>query len=89
MKTKKVDRKVVREALIQGVRDETLDIAKALRMTRQVVNKNQNEYAKLVKVSKKVIADIESGKGNPTLVTLNKLFAPMGFEITLKLKKYG
>ena len=85
MKVKKVNRSEVRELLFEGVRAEALSIAQALKMTRQIVSKNQAEYAKLVKVSKKIIADIESGKGNPTLSTLNRLFTPVGIEVSLRI----
>jgi predicted transcriptional regulator len=48
-----------------------------------MLGKNQVQYAEMVGVSKKIIADFEIGKGNPTVGTLNRLFAPIGFKAGL------
>lgn len=76
-------RKEKRNQLFEGVKSGKLSLEEALKLARKVVDKNQAEYAKLVGVSKKVIADFEVNKGNPTLATINKLFAPVGLKVGL------
>jgi DNA-binding XRE family transcriptional regulator len=86
MKTKMAIRNEAREALASGIQDGTLNLAQALKLARKVLNKNQAEYAKLVGITKKAIADLEVNKGNPTVATLNKIFSPVGLQVSLKAK---
>jgi DNA-binding XRE family transcriptional regulator len=81
--TKLQERRDLRNRLFNAIEEQSIDLRDALKMTRTVVGKNQAEYARLVGVSKKIIADLELGKGNPTIGTLNKLFAPIGIKIGL------
>ena len=60
---------------------ERMDLSEALRMMRQVLNMDQESYARYTKVSKTMIARIESGKANPTAKVLNALGAPFGFRV--------
>lgn len=87
MKSPSVSRQELRNQLLAGIETGDLELSDALKLARKVVLKSQVEYAKLVGVSKKIIADIELDKGNPTLVTLNKLFAPVGLTVGLKSRK--
>jgi DNA-binding XRE family transcriptional regulator len=79
-------RKEWRTLLNEGLSDGSLELSQALRLLRKILDKNQVEYAKMVGVSKKIIADFEIGKGNPTIGTLNRLFAPIGFKAGLVKK---
>lgn len=72
-----------RRQLHAGLVEGSLEIPEALKMLRKVLGKSQQDYALMVGVSKKVIADLELGKGNPTIATLNRLFAPLGFKVGL------
>jgi DNA-binding XRE family transcriptional regulator len=83
MSEKIASRKEIRNQLFEGLKTGRLSLDEALKMARKVVDKNQADYAKLVGVSKKVIADFEVNKGNPTLATINKLFAPVGLKVGL------
>jgi len=47
----------------------------------------QEDYARLVGVSKNIIADFEMNKGNSMLSTINKRFAPIGLEVGLIRRK--
>jgi DNA-binding XRE family transcriptional regulator len=84
MKLKISTRKQLRTQLFEDVNNGTISLNEALKIARKVLNKNQAEYANLVGVSKKVIADFEVNKGNPTLATINKLFSPVGLVVGLK-----
>lgn len=68
----------------QTVDEGNLNLHESLKLLRRSVGKNQEQYAKMVKVSVRTIKDFEQGHSNPTLETLNKLFLPFGYEIGLK-----
>jgi transcriptional regulator with XRE-family HTH domain len=53
---------------------------------RQALNVTQETLAELSGVGLRTLKQFESGKGNPTLLTLQKLADVMGLEVTLKLK---
>lgn len=80
-------RKELRAQLNKGIESGDLELPEALVLLRKTLGKSQLDYAKLVGVSKKVISDFEVGKGNPTVETLNKIFAPLGLKIGLVSKR--
>ena len=53
---------------------------------RVVMHVTQETLAELSGVGLRTLKQFESGKGNPTLGTLNKLADVLGMEICLKLK---
>lgn len=46
-----------------------------------IARKSQPEYARLCGVAPRVLAEIEAGRGNPRLDTLEKLSKPFGLRI--------
>jgi len=44
---------------------------------------NQADYAKMVGISRKVLSEIENGKGNYTEAILQKVFRPLGMVVTV------
>lgn len=48
-----------------------------------ILGLKQSDYAKLVKVSRKTISDIENNKGNPSIEVLNKVFKPFALKVGL------
>jgi len=63
--------------------DELIEIIKKRRETLRVT---QETLAELSGVSLRTLKQFESGKGNPTLTTLQKIADVLGFEVCLKLK---
>ena len=63
------------------------EIIKALKDRREALKVNQEYLAELSGVSLRTLKAIESGKGNPTLDTLNKLAEVLGMELKLEVKK--
>ncbi|MCK4922696.1 MAG: helix-turn-helix transcriptional regulator [Bacteroidales bacterium] len=61
-----------------------IDTIKERRENLQV---NQENLAKLSGVGLRTLKQFESGKGNPTLKTIQKLADVLGLEICLKVKK--
>lgn len=64
--------------------EELIIIVKERRDSLQVT---QETLAKLSGVGLRTLKQFESGKGNPTLQTLQKIADVLGLEVTLKLKK--
>jgi predicted transcriptional regulator len=56
-------------------------IAQLMRTMRLITRKSQAEYARLCGVAPRVLADVESGKGSPTVETLEKLVRPFGYRV--------
>lgn len=57
------------------------DIPRLIKMMRLITRLSQAEYAKLCKVAPRVLADIESGRRNVRLETLEKLVRPFKLKI--------
>jgi transcriptional regulator with XRE-family HTH domain len=53
---------------------------------RDVMQVTQETLAELSGVGLRTLKQFESGKGNPTLITLQKLAEVLGMEVCLKLK---
>ncbi|MDO9255545.1 MAG: helix-turn-helix transcriptional regulator [Bacteroidales bacterium] len=53
---------------------------------RDVMQVTQETLAELSGVGLRTLKQFESGKGNPTLMTLQKLADVLGMEVCLKLK---
>ena len=62
-------------------------IVETLKMRRNKLQVNQESLALLTGVSLRTIKQLESGKGNPTLETIQKLADVLGLEIRLEIKK--
>lgn len=71
----------LRKELVGLVPRASADIPHLLRTMRLIARKSQIEYAKLCEVSPRVLADIEAGKGSPTVETLEKLLRPFGYRV--------
>ncbi|WP_264480623.1 helix-turn-helix transcriptional regulator [Psychrobacter sp. I-STPA6b] len=56
----------------------------ALKVLRiQVLGVKQDRFAKLVKVSRKTLSDVENDKGNYSVDTLNQIFRPFRLKLGL------
>lgn len=65
----------------------TEEIGKALRFRREFLNLRQEDLAEMSGVTSRTIHHIESGTGNPSVETLNKLATVLGMELLLLVKK--
>ena len=63
------------------------DLIKALKERREVLDVTQDHLDELAGVGLRTLKAIESGKGNPTFETLNKLADVLGMELKLEVKK--
>ena len=63
-----------------------LDTIKMIKGRRETMQVTQVQLAELSGVGLRTIKQFESGKGNPTLLTLQKLADVLGMEVSLKIK---
>lgn len=56
---------------------------------RAVLGLTQQDLADFSGLSVRIIKSIETGKGNPSIVTLNKIADILGLEIIMKVKEIG
>ena len=64
-----------------------MDISKIISERRKALGSTQTELAEMAGVGIATVKDIERGKGNPSLKTLEQLCTVLGFEIELKIKR--
>jgi len=62
------------------------EIIKSIKKRREILQVTQETLAELSGVSLRTVKAFESGKGNPTLATLNKLASILGMELKLDVK---
>ncbi len=66
---------------------DTVKIGKALKFRRKFLNLRQEDLAEMSGITSRTIHLIESGTGNPSVETLEKLATVLGMELTLQVKK--
>ena len=64
-----------------------MDISQIISERRKALGITQTELAEMAGVGIATVKDIERGKGNPSLKTLEQLCTVLGFEIELKIKR--
>ena len=53
------------------------------RLRKDILGMNQDEYAALVKVSRRTLSDIERDSGSRSLQVLDRVFRPLGLKMGL------
>ena len=61
-------------------------LIKTIKERREIMQVTQETLAALSGVGLRTLKQFESGKGNPTLLTIHKLANVLGMEICLKIK---
>ncbi|MBQ7711980.1 MAG: helix-turn-helix transcriptional regulator [Bacteroidales bacterium] len=64
-----------------------MDLKDTLKERRSQLNISQSDLAEMADVSLATVKDIERGKGNPSIQTVEKLLAVLGMEIIYQLRK--
>jgi transcriptional regulator with XRE-family HTH domain len=65
------------------------ELIATIKSRREGLKVTQEMLSELSGVGLRTIKQFESGKGNPTLVTLQKLADALGLEVYLKVKSLG
>lgn len=77
-------RKVLKDSIVEQMQAGMLTQGAALKLLRvQVLNLRQEQFATLVKVSRKTISDIENDNGNYSVDLLNQVFRPFRLQVGL------
>jgi len=63
------------------------ELIKIIKERRNDLQVSQEALAKLSGIGLRTLKQFESGKGNPTLYTLNKLLNVLGMEVYIRIKK--
>lgn len=63
-----------------------IELVKTIKARRDALQVTQEQLAELSGVGLRTLKQFESGKGNPTLLTLHKLTEVLGMEVSLKIK---
>ena len=63
------------------------NLKEKVKTRREVLNVTQEQLAEISGVGVRTLKQFESGKGNPTLQTLQKLANALGMEIKLEVKE--
>jgi transcriptional regulator with XRE-family HTH domain len=63
------------------------DLIKTIKERREIMQVTQETLAEISGIGVRTLKQFESGKGNPTLKTLQKLADVLGLEVCLKIKK--
>lgn len=64
-----------------------MNVAKEIKERRSQLGISQLDLAEISEVSIATIKDIERGKGNPSLSTLEKIADVLGMEIVMQIKQ--
>ncbi|MBK8699046.1 MAG: helix-turn-helix transcriptional regulator [Saprospiraceae bacterium] len=62
------------------------ELIKTIKERREVLQVTQEGLAELAGVGLRTLKQFESGKGNPTLLTLHKISDVLGMEVCLRIK---
>jgi transcriptional regulator with XRE-family HTH domain len=62
------------------------DLIQQLKARREVLSLTQEALADLSGVGLRTLKQLESGKGNPTMLTIEKLADVLGLELMLQVK---
>ena len=63
-----------------------MDIIKLIKERRKTLKVSQETLAELSGVGLRTLKQLESGNGNPTLITIQKIADVLGMELSLKVK---
>ena len=63
-----------------------MDIAANIKKRRRRLGISQQDLAEFAEVGIATVKDIERGKGNPSLQTLQKILAVLGMEMVLQVR---
>jgi transcriptional regulator with XRE-family HTH domain len=64
-----------------------IEMGKSMKFRREFLNLRQEDLAEMSGITTKTIHLIETGTGNPSIETLEKLVNILGMELLLQVKK--
>ncbi len=76
-----VEYRLLREQLQDDIVNFRLTLPEACRRMRKTAGVTQPDFAKMLHIAPRSYADIERGRGNPRLDTLEKIARIFGFQV--------
>lgn len=76
-----------RHALTDKALAGDLALPEAIREMRQAIGFSQEKFAKMLRMTRRQIAEIERGEANPTIETLNRIGRVFGFQVGFVINK--
>ena len=64
-------------------------ISDQIRDRRKQLGISQRDLAEIAGVSLHTLSDLESGRGNPTVATLQRVLAPLGLVLSVHVRDIG
>lgn len=64
-----------------------MDLKEVMKSRRKTLSISQLDLAEMAEVSLATVKDIERGKGNPSLATVNKIIEVLGMEMTFQVRQ--
>lgn len=64
-----------------------MDLKEVMKSRRKTLSISQLDLAEMAEVSLATIKDIERGKGNPSLATVNKIIEVLGMEMIFQVRQ--
>lgn len=62
------------------ISEQGVPLAQGVKTMRKIAGMNQPEFAAMIKVAPRILMEIERGKANTTIDTLNKIGNPFGLK---------
>lgn len=63
------------------------EIGEIIQARREELSLNQDDLVEMAGITKKTLYMIETGKGNPSIVTLSSVLEVLGLEMNIQIKK--
>jgi transcriptional regulator with XRE-family HTH domain len=63
------------------------DVGHVIKRRRESLGIDQRTLSEIAGISVHTLSDIEAGKGNPTVTTLDRLLESLGMELRLQVKE--
>lgn len=64
-----------------------MDLKEVMKSRRKTLSISQFDLAEMAEVSLATVKDIERGKGNPSLATVNKIIEVLGMEMIFQVRQ--
>lgn len=64
-----------------------MKLKEVMKLRREILNLSQQDLAEMASISLSTVKDIERGKGNPSLSTVDKILEVLGIEIEYKIRQ--
>jgi transcriptional regulator with XRE-family HTH domain len=64
-----------------------MELKEVMKSRREMLGISQLDLAEMAEISLATVKDIERGKGNPSLSTINKILEVLGMEIIYRVRQ--